>query len=80
MTSSDLQWLIKIFNDKKRRVVSLRQLSFLFYIAVIAVSILPAEEDAFFTSTLCSEKPHCCFLAQLLEKVTNLHENFRQNS
>jgi len=77
MTSSDLQWLIKIFNDKKRRVVSLRQLSFLFY---IAVSILTAEEDAFFTSTLCSEKPHCCFLAQLLEKVTNLHENFRQNS
>jgi len=28
MTSSDLE--SKIFNDKKRRVVSLRQLSFLF--------------------------------------------------
>jgi len=31
--------------------------------------------------TLCSEKnTHFCFLASLLEKVTNLNENFRQNS
>ena len=30
MTLSDLEWLSKIFNDTKRRAVSLRQLSFLF--------------------------------------------------
>jgi len=30
MILSDLEWLSKIFNDKKRRAVSLRQLSFLF--------------------------------------------------
>ena len=30
MTLSDLEWLSKIFNDTKRRSVSLRQLSFLF--------------------------------------------------
>jgi len=31
--------------------------------------------------TLCSEKNiHFCFLAYLIEKVTNLNENFRQNS
>jgi len=30
MTLSDLEWLGKIFNDAKRRAVSLRQLSFLF--------------------------------------------------
>jgi len=29
MTLSDLEWLGKIFNDTKRRAVSLRQLSFL---------------------------------------------------
>jgi len=29
MTLSDLEWLGKIFNDKKRRAVALRQLSFL---------------------------------------------------
>jgi len=29
--SNDLEWLSKIFNETKRRVVSLRQLSFLFY-------------------------------------------------
>jgi len=29
MTVSDLEWLSKICNDKKRRAVSLRQLSFL---------------------------------------------------
>jgi len=28
---SDLEWLSKIFNDTKRRAVSLRQLSFLLY-------------------------------------------------
>ena len=32
-TLSDLQWLRKIFNDTMRRVVSLRQLSFLFWLA-----------------------------------------------
>jgi len=31
MTLSDLEWLSKIFNDKKRRAVCLRQLSFLFF-------------------------------------------------
>jgi len=31
MILSDLEWLSKIFNDKKRRAVSLRQLSLLFY-------------------------------------------------
>jgi len=30
MTLSDLEWLSKLFNDTKRRAVSLRQLSFLF--------------------------------------------------
>ena len=32
MTLSGLEWLSKIFNDTKRRAVSLRQLSFLFAI------------------------------------------------
>ena len=33
------------------------------------------------THLLCSEKnSHSCFLAYILEKVTNLNENFRQNS
>jgi len=31
--------------------------------------------------SLCSEKnTHFCFIAQFLERVTNLNENFRQNS
>ena len=30
VVSSDLEWFSQIFNDKKRRAVSLRQLSFLF--------------------------------------------------
>ena len=33
VTLSDLEWLSKIFNDTKRRAVSLRQLSFLFFLA-----------------------------------------------
>jgi len=33
MTLSDLEWLSKIFNEKKRRAVSLRQLSFLLIIS-----------------------------------------------
>jgi len=32
MTLSDLEWLSKIFNDRKRRAVSLQQLTFLFTI------------------------------------------------
>jgi len=32
-------------------------------------------------STLCSDKNiHFCFIAQLLDKVTSLNENFRQSS
>ena len=31
-------------------------------------------------NTLCSGKRHFCFLAKLLEKETNLNENFRQNN
>ena len=31
-------------------------------------------------TTLFRKNIHFCFLAQLLEKVTNLNENFRQNS
>ena len=31
MTLSDLGWLSKIFNDMKRRAVSVRQLSFLYH-------------------------------------------------
>jgi len=34
MILSDLEWLSRIYNDTKRRAVSLRQLSFLFYRAM----------------------------------------------
>ena len=38
MTLTDLEWLSKIFNDTKRRAVSLRQLSFLFCRGLIRFS------------------------------------------
>ena len=41
ITLSDLEWLSKIFNDTKRRAVSLRQLSFLcsFHMSYVACTI-----------------------------------------
>jgi len=42
---------------------------------------LIVRSDKVTDNTLCSEKnSHLCFLTQLLEKVTNLNETFRQNS
>jgi len=41
--SNDLEWLSKIFNDTKRRAVSLRQLSFLFCTAAGRLVLLKAE-------------------------------------
>ena len=41
VTSNDLEWLNKIFNDTKHRTVSLQQLSFLYYISVVVTARVP---------------------------------------
>jgi len=43
MTLSALEWLGKIFNDTKRRAVSLRQLSFLYMCTIITTSASQVE-------------------------------------
>jgi len=55
MTLSDIEWLSKIFNDTKRRAVSLRQLSFLSWMFSVVVSLIVITSAIYCLERLVSE-------------------------